>query len=231
MKTAIMQPYFFPYIGYFQLINAADKFIILDDVNYINKGWINRNNILVNNKKTLFTLPLKNASQNKLINEVSISEDKKWSEKFLKTIMFSYKKAPFFSETFFLIEKILNFENELLSFFLYNSIKKTCAYLEINTEIIETSVGYNSKFKADDKIIDICKKENTNTYINPIGGQKLYSREKFMQNGINLFFLQTNEIKYKQFHVDFIPFLSIIDLMMFNSVSEIKNILDNFELR
>lgn len=105
MKIAVMQPYLFPYIGYFQLLNAVDMFVVFDDVNFIKKGWINRNNILVNRQKYLFTVPLKDASQNKLIKEVQIADDG-WQEKFLKTVAQSYKKAEFFDEAFALIEKL-----------------------------------------------------------------------------------------------------------------------------
>jgi hypothetical protein len=232
MKIAIMQPYFFPYIGYFQLINTADKFVILDDVNYISRGWINRNNILVNGKKTLFTLPVLKASQNKLIKEIEISIDKKWKRKFSKTIEMTYKKAPFFSQTLALVEKVLNFESKSLTDFLYNSLLEVCTYLEIDTKIEKTSSIYqNSALKADNKIIDICKQEKGTIYINPIGGQELYKQEKFTQEGIELYFLNTGQIDYQQFSKEFVPYLSIIDIMMFNSPSKIKKILTNFELK
>ncbi|MDR6194877.1 WbqC family protein [Siphonobacter sp. SORGH_AS_0500] len=100
MTLAIMQPYLFPYIGYFQLLNAVDKFVIYDDVAFINRGWINRNSILNNGKAQLFTVPLKEASQNKLIHEISIDTDQKWRDKLLKTIQQNYKKAPHFAAVF-----------------------------------------------------------------------------------------------------------------------------------
>ena len=231
MKTAIMQPYLFPYIGYFQLINAVNKFIILDDVNYINKGWINRNNMIANKQKTLFTFPLIKASQNKLINEIEISEDKIWATKFLKTLTMSYKKAPFFEETKALIENILSFETKNLSEYLHNSISKIIEFLGITTQIVRTSAIFDKgNLIADDRILDICKKVNTDIYINPIGGQELYSKEKFKQNNIKLFFLQTGKVEYKQFGTNFIPSLSIIDVMMFNSPEEIKKMLNNYTL-
>ena len=118
MKIAVMQPYIFPYIGYFQLINAVDKFVIFDDVNFINKGWINRNNILLNNLPYLFTLPLKKSSQNKLINEIEIANDKIWNQKFLKTLQAAYSKAPNFSEVYNLVDRIVNSGLDKLSDFL-----------------------------------------------------------------------------------------------------------------
>src|ERR1039458_5451183 len=170
MKIAIMQPYFLPYIGYFQLMNAVDKFVVLDDVNYINKGWINRNNILVNGKANLFAIPLKEASQNKLINEISVVDEAKWRTKLLKTIELSYKKAPFFAIVYPMIEEIINSGNSKISDLNYYSLVRINNYLDLNTEIVSTSSIYkNSDLKAEKRIIDICLKEHASIYINPIG--------------------------------------------------------------
>lgn len=231
MKLAIMQPYIFPYIGYFQLINSVDKFVILDDVNFINRGWINRNKILVNNSDYLFTIPLKEVSQNKKISDILISEDIKWQPKFLKTLLLAYKKAPYFEETFKKIENILQDNENNISTFIFNSLKKLNVYLGIETEIIETSRKYkNSQLKGQDKIIDICLKEKANQYINPIGGTEIYSRHCFEEKNIKLKFLKTNNIFYKQNNNSFIPWLSIIDVMMFNSKENISKFLREFTL-
>lgn len=231
MRIAIMQPYLFPYIGYFQLINFVDRFIILDDVNYIKKGWINRNRILNGNKDYLFTIPLNNASQNKLINELQISSQDKWQVKLLKTIEMSYKKAPQFNFVFPVLRRtILNSELNLSSFIL-ESIKALTDYLEIDTDIIPSSVKYqNPNLKAQDKIIDICIKEGASNYINPIGGVELYDREIFNNKNITLNFLKTGAVEYPQFSNEFISNLSIIDVMMFNSRDKIKYYLQNFDL-
>lgn len=119
MKLAIMQPYFFPYIGYFQLIHAVDKFIILDDVNYINRGWINRNKIIINGEAKWFTLSLDKASQNKLIKEINISSKDVFHEKLLKTLKIFYGKAPYFNQVYDLLNKLFKIENyNLSSFFI-----------------------------------------------------------------------------------------------------------------
>lgn len=220
-----------PYIGYWQLINAVDTFVILDDVNYINKGWINRNNILVNEQAKLFTIPLTDASQNKKINEISISDDSKWSASLLKTIEYNYKKAPFYNQIFPLIEESVLFSDKNLSAFIYNSIKIVCNYLNIETQIIPSSSVYsNSELKSSARILDICIKANADEYINPIGGTELYQKEAFLGKGINLHFLKTSEIRYSQFSDTFIPWLSILDVMMFNSPDEIKSILEKHSL-
>ena len=231
MKLAIMQPYLFPYIGYFQLIYAADKFVVFDDVYYINKGWINRNNILINGVSNLFTVPLKEASQNKLINEVYICEDLKWRSKLLKTIELSYKKAPFFKEVFPLIEKAFNLNIEKIAAFNTEIIKTICSFLEIRTEIVSSSSIYNnSTKKGQDRILDICLKESASYYINPIGGVELYSNAIFQENKIELRFIKSKSITYKQFENKFIPGLSIIDVLMFNKQSDIINMRGQYEL-
>ena len=231
MKLAVMQPYLFPYIGYFQLINAVDKFVILDDVHYIKKGWINRNRILVNNKEYLFTVPVKSISQNKLINELYLVEEERWKKDLVRTINFNYKNAPFFSDIILLISKIINSNEQNLSKYILNSLQLLNRYMKINTEVITSSSIYgNSWLKGQDRILDICKQENADIYLNAIGGSELYSREEFIRNGINLKFLKSLKIVYSQYETQFLPWLSIIDVMMFNPKEKIRAFLDQYEL-
>lgn len=231
MKIAIMQPYFFPYIGYFQLINSVDKFVIYDDVNFIKKGWINRNNILVNKKSYLFSIPLQNASQNKTINDINISDLDQWKITFLKTINSSYKKAPFYNDVFPIIEKIINFKQLNLASYIQFSIQSLCDYLKIKTQIkISSEIIKNNEFKGENKIIDICIQMNATEYINPIGGIELYNKKNFINNNIELYFIKSENIVYDQFKNEFISSLSIIDIMMFNHPDKINNMLDQFVL-
>ncbi|NLY76517.1 MAG: WbqC family protein [Tissierellia bacterium] len=231
MKVGIMQPYFFPYIGYWQLINAVDKYIIYDDVNYIKRGWVNRNRILVNGQARLINLKIHKASQNILINETKILIDPIYNKKLLKTIEHSYKKAPYYNEIFPIIERIILQEDENLARYLEFSIKEICKYLCIDTEIIiSSSLNKNNHLKGQEKIIEICKILGADEYYNPIGGKELYSYEDFLNEGIKLNFLQTRTVNYKQFDNDFVPNLSIIDVMMFNSVDEIKKMLHDYEI-
>jgi hypothetical protein len=231
MTIAIMQPYIFPYIGYFQLINAVDKFIIYDDVNYINKGWINRNNILVSGQAHLFTIPLKDASQNKLINEVELSKSDPWQKKFLKTVQQSYQKAPYFQKVFVLIEEIVNLDVQTVYELTLNALIKTSAFMEIKTEIVPSSSIYNNtKLKGPERILDICKQENASHYINPIGGMELYDKSKFEKEGIRLDFIKSVSSPYIQFKNAFVPWLSVIDVLMFNSPDEIRQQLEAYEL-
>ncbi len=227
----IMQPYVFPYIGYFQLIKAVDVFVVYDDVAFINKGWINRNNILVNGQSSMFTIPLVGASQNKLIRETEVDNLTAWSKKFLKTVEQSYKKTPFFKEGFALVEQVFNLPHVSISEMATASLKETCKYLGIDTKIIESSTVYsNQDLKAQNRILDICLQEKAVHYINPIGGMAIYDKQLFADNKILLNFIKAKPVEYKQFNHNFVPWLSIIDLLMFCSVAEINEYLDKFEL-
>ncbi|MEC3880159.1 WbqC family protein [Parapedobacter sp. 10938] len=230
MKSAIMQPYFMPYIGYFQLINFVDKFIIYDDVNYIKRGWINRNRILINSEPSYISVPLVAVSQNKLIKDTLLNKEDATFKKLKRAVFFSYKAAPFFDEIYTLIDNILVFEEDIASFNT-RLIKEVCKYLGIDTEIVESSRVYNNiNLKGQERILDICKQENTVHYINPVGGMELYDQDYFISNRIQLSFIQSKKIEYKQFGNDFVPFLSIIDVMMFNHRDTVREMLGDFEL-
>lgn len=228
MRLAIMQPYLFPYIGYYQLINLVDKFVIYDDVNHIKKGWINRNNIIIDKQKKLFTISLSGASQNKLINEIEISDN---FEKFIKTLNINYSKAPFYNQTIELIKKIVSYKNRNLSLFIKNSLEIILEYLNITTEILLSSdINKNNELKGQEKIMEICKKTKTTTYINPIGGIELYTQNYFLINNINLLFIKSLCSPYNQFSTEFEPCLSIIDVMMHNSRETINQMMNDFVL-
>ncbi len=234
MKIAIMQPYFLPYIGYWQLIKAVDKFVIYDNVKYIKKGFINRNKILLLNGKIYrFTIPLQKASQNKNINELCIYKDEKIFNRILKTIRLNYSKAPYFKDVYPIIVEIFNYNDLLLSEFIRNSISRVLDYLKIEKKIlIASKIIKDNKVKGEEKIIKICKILNADFYINPIGGINLYNKKRFKENGIALFFLKTIEekVRYRQFNNIFVPKLSIIDVLMHNSKEKVKEMLDYFEL-
>jgi len=231
MKIGIMQPYFFPYIGYFQLINAVDKYVIYDDVNYIKNGWINRNNILLNNQKHLITLPLDAASPFKLINEIDIIQNDKVKEKLLKTIQQAYRKAPYYEEVFPIIKNCIMGEYPLIAEALYHSFLSISQYLGIKTEfILSSKIEKDNELKAQEKVIHICKLLNGTEYFNAIGGQELYSKLDFQNENIKLNFLKTKAIQYNQFNNEFMPNLSIIDVMMFNSPEKVKEMLGAYEL-
>jgi len=231
MKLGIVQPYFFPYIGYWQLINAVDRYVIYDDVNYINRGWINRNRILLNGEPRFINVQMKDASQNKLINEVELYKDETYIRKLVRTLETCYGRAPYFKEAMPLIESIIKSEETNLARYLETLIKSVCGYLSIETEIIVSSqINKNKELRGQNRIIDICRRLGAYEYINPIGGQALYSREAFDSCGIKLGFHSIKDIKYRQFMNEFVPNLSIIDVMMFNDKDEIHGMLTKYEL-
>jgi hypothetical protein len=229
MKLGIMQPYFLPYIGYFQLIKTVDKYVIYDDVQFINRGWINRNRLLLNGRNFRFNLILSGASQNKFINEIWVADNQ---IKLLKTIEYAYKKSPFFDAIFPLVDGIINYENKNLAKFIGNSLIQIAEYLNFDTQFIYSSdiKEKNCLLKAQEKIINICSVLNASEYINTISGMDLYDKENFERNHIKLNFLKTNSIEYKQFTNQFIPNLSILDVLMFNSVENIQQLLAKYIL-
>ncbi|MCC6447827.1 MAG: WbqC family protein [Chitinophagaceae bacterium] len=233
MKLAIMQPYLFPYVGYYQLVNSVDTFVFYDDVQFIKGGWINRNNILIDKKASMFTIALKDASANKKINQIEIDPSPKNINRFLKAIEFSYSRAPFFNSIFPLIKDVFAVENSnKISDLAISSVILFSNYLGMNKKFIRSSVDFEdtADLKKEKRLIEICHRLNADIYINPIGGQDLYSKQEFEKEGICLNFIKTGEVKYEQLGNDFVPNLSIIDVLMFNSVSDVKAILNKFQL-
>jgi hypothetical protein len=234
MKIGIMQPYLFPYLGYFQLINAVDLFVSYDDVQYIKNGWINRNRILLNNREVLFSFSVKKDESTKFINQRYYSEELFEKEKnhFLATVRLAYRKrAPNFSEAHEILSKIFDFDNFNVAEFNINSIKILCDYMDIRTKIIASStLKKTNGLKSQDRVIEINKILGAKCYINPIGGMELYTYEIFKENGITLKFIKMNDIKYSQLGVIFVPSLSIIDFLMNNSKNEINNLLGQYTL-
>ena len=230
MVLGANQPYFMPYIGYWQLIDAADIFVIADDYNYIKNGWIPRNRILDNGSIRYFNIEIAHASQNKKINELyrcDFSVEKK-----LKQITCAYKKAPYFEEGIALMEDILKYPEKNLAEYLKYSIIRTCDFLQIKTPIIMSSqLEHNSDYRREYRIYDMCERLGADQYYNAIGGEKLYSASAFEERGIKLKFIKRKDtICYQQFEYNFTPDLSIIDVIMFNSVSEMKQMLKEYIL-
>ena len=228
-----MQPYIFPYIGYFQLINSVDKFIVYDDVNYIKQSWINRNLILVNGKAFRFSVPLHDQSSFEKINKTFLSEKNysPWANKFLQTIEMNYKKSPFFHNVYPMLKKFFQSKNCSISELALNSLKLVAEYTGITTEFVDSSEKYNNQnLTSQTRILDICLKEKADTFINTTGGIKLYSKSDFLEKNIDLQFITSEEIVYSQFNINFISRLSIIDVLMFNDTSTIKDFLCRYKV-
>ncbi|UUE08517.1 WbqC family protein [Dickeya zeae] len=231
IRLAIMQPYFFPYIGYFQLISSVDKIIIYDNVKYTKKGWINRNRILVNNKDVVFSLPLKKASDYLTIGERSLT-DTFYPNELLSKIYGAYGKAPYFQSFFPVLESIISNKEKNLFLYIYNSILELCKYLGIKTEfIISSHVSIDHTLKGQEKVLALCEALQAREYINAIGGVELYSKETFREKNIELKFIKTIPFEYRQYNNNYIPWLSIIDVMMFNPCDAVRELIEtNYEL-
>lgn len=232
MKISVMQPYLFPYLGYFQLIKAVDLFVSYDDVQYIKGGFINRNNMLANGRKKMFSFPLKKDSTYSNINERSFSGDFDYhAEKFLRTLYQEYHNAPFFAETSALITSVLSHKDRNIASFITNSLISIAQQLALNTSFcLSSRIPRSNHAGKIDRLFHIIKLFNSNHYINPIGGRELYNKAHFEKEGITLNFLRMNDVTYKQFANAFVPNLSIIDVMMFNSRDAIGRLLEEYTL-
>jgi hypothetical protein len=230
-RTAIMQPYFFPYIGYFQLINSVDLFIVYDNIKYTKKGWINRNRILLNGKDATISLPIKSDSDFLDVRERELAQDFN-ATKLINQLGGAYRRAPYFAQVFPMIQEILRQEESNLFKFLYRSIIAVCDRLGITTRIgISSDIAIDHSLKNQDKVLALCEAVDTKIYVNAIGGLELYSKDDFQSRGIELKFIRSKPFLYPQFDNDFVPWLSIIDVLMFNSLDAIRECIhSNYEL-
>ncbi len=254
MKLAIMQPYFFPYIGYYQAICAVDKYILYDNLNYIKYGWMNRNKYLVINREpSYFIVPIKQKSSYKTISDIELAKDQGWRRKLLNAIILNYKQSPHFADIFPLVEGVINSNCSRLTELNSRSVKDIATYLDIST-FIETDVAqYNdiedNLRKSDAEVADhfsnialtpldrkviriiaICNRESANVFINAIGGQELYHKEDFSRHNIRLHFIKSEDLIYPQRSSVFYPNLSIIDVLMNCGKSKTKEFLKHYTL-
>jgi hypothetical protein len=231
-KVAIMQPYFLPYIGYFQLIAAVDVFVIYDNIQFSKKGWIHRNRMLSNGKDEYFSLTLKKDSDFLDVKDRLLSDT--WSEereKILRKIKESYRKAPHFERLFPMVQDIFYFEEKNLFSFILNSLNTILVYLQIDTPVIVSSnLAADHTLKSQSRVIDICLNQGADHYINPIGGWDLYKNDDFAKVGIELSFIKSRAFEYPQFGMSFVSWLSILDILMFNDLEKIKTQLFEFDL-
>ncbi|KGD61201.1 hypothetical protein T9A_01650 [Alcanivorax jadensis T9] len=228
MVLAVMQPYLFPYIGYFQLIFAADIFLVYDDVSFIKQGYINRNTILTEKGVKRFTVPVPGASSNKMICDLDFSRDVR---KIKEMVRQSYSKAPYFDQVFPLICSILEYRERSIADLCIYSYQLIFDYLGIGKEMIKTSdIDYDRSVSARDKLISFCRTFSADSYINVPGGRALYSRSDFSERGISLKFIEPVDVVYFQGGDEFVPNLSIIDLLMNCSVSKVHELLRSYRL-
>lgn len=226
VKLAIMQPYLFPYVGYFQLVAAVEKFVFYDDVNYIKNGWINRNRILLGDTVHYITVPLAGASPSRKINEVEVQPRDQWLRKMLEALRHAYAKAPHYARVSQLVGDVLGAATSSVATLASHSVIETSRYLGIDTDFVASSTVYgNAALNGVDRVLDICAKECAGAYVNLPGGQALYERKDFDARGIDLGFIEPNLGAYRQFDETFHPGLSIVDVLMFNSADQVKAML------
>ena len=224
MKIAVMQPYIFPYIGYFQLMNYVDKFILYDDVTFIKRGWINRNKLLLNGNSFMFTVPIVNASQNTLIKDIKVAIDTRWKNKFYKTIEFAYKKTPFYNEIMSIICQVIDLRTKYLKDIHLISFELIVKYTGLETIIVDSSSVYNNDdLNGQNRIIDICIKEQATQYVNLYGGKKLYNHDEFNKKRLDLKFIKNNNQLIKRENK-----FSIIHDLMITKSSEMKNLYEDY---
>ncbi|MBN3207443.1 WbqC family protein [Pectobacterium sp. CHL-2024] len=227
IKYAVMQPYFFPYIGYFQLMAEVDVFVVYDNIKYTKKGWINRNRILLNGKDSTFSLPLKKDSDFLDVKDRVLSETFNRDD-LINKIRGAYRRAPYFKNVFPLLENIINYRDDNLFNYILYSLESIKGYLGLTCDIkVSSSINIDHSLKSQDKVLAFGNALGAKSYSNPPGGISLYSQEVFSLHGMTLNFIQPNNIIYKQFDEPFVAWLSIIDVMMFNSSDEVLHLITN----
>jgi hypothetical protein len=218
-----MQPYFMPYLGYWQLIAAVDAFVIYDNIKYTKKGWINRNRFLLNGKETLFSLPLRKDSDFLNVNQRYLADSFN-REDLINRFREAYRNAPEYSVFISILEDIIRYPSANLFDYIRYSIEKVCAYLELKTQVIvSSSIDCDHSLKAAERVLAICKSLGADTYINPPGGKELYTKTDFNRQGLNLKFLEPHYTEYSQSGDSFIPWLSILDVAMCNQAEQVKH--------
>ena len=223
MKIAIMQPYFLPYIGYWQLIAAVDAFVVYDNIKYTKKGWINRNRFLRNGVEDTFTLPLRKSSDFLDVNQRFLA-DSFDREDLLNRLREACRKAPEFSSVMPLLEGIIRNPVSNLFDYIFASIQTVCEFLGLQTPlVISSSIGSDHSLKAAERVQAICKALGADTYVNPVGGMELYSKEAFAAQGIDLKFWKALPFEYPNSGNSFVPWLSILDVLMWNDMESIRD--------
>lgn len=234
MKLGIMQPYFFPYIGYFSLIKYVDRFVFFDTPQYISHGWVNRNRILKQNgTANYFVVPIKKTSHLTPINKVFINNEIQWKEKIYGQLSVYKRKAPYYAHVMEIIQDILDKHWENLSALNIYGIKEICKFLSISTPFdifsqMDLEIGDVSA--SDEWALNITKAMGYDVYVNPPGGMSFFDRGKYIENGVQIEFLQSELLPYIQKIGHFEAALSIIDVMMFCNIGEINCMLDSYQI-
>lgn len=239
MTLGIMQPYLFPYLGYFQLMNCVDKYLFCGDMQYIRWGWVNRNQLRIHNlnQPYFFTFPAAGDDHRKKINERHYENLKRSCDKLKRSICQDYRKAVNFEEAYSVVEEALSFQEDNVARFNMHANEAIARYLGIGAEISCTDIVEDEEFwhefnrlDREERGVYLCQYYKARTFINAIGGTALYRKEFFAENGIELCFLRMDDVVYPQFGKEFIPNLSIIDVMMHNRPDALRLLLKQYRL-
>ncbi|MFN0186053.1 MAG: WbqC family protein [Aquabacterium sp.] len=234
MRLAIMQPYFLPYIGYWQLMHAVDRFILYDDVQYIQRGWVNRNRILVNGHEVMLTVPLQAGSRRGQITSRQLSDETPWRAKLVQTVSEAYRRQPGHAEVMPSLQTWLGDGATGVADYLSHLITGMAGLLGLPCEIVRSSERHASTqdLKGQERILEICRREGAMTYVNPPGGMALYREAAFAAQGCNLRFLVPQQVPYAQRAASaFVPWLSIVDVLMACGVAGTRAMLNRYDLR
>jgi hypothetical protein len=229
---AVMQPYLFPYLGYFQLIAAADVFVLGDDLQYVRSGWVNRNRILHNDEARLITFPLKKDRFELQINQRQLCDHfSDEAERLIRLLTESYEQAPYFAQVMPLVERLIRFPQQNIALYAEHAIREMCAYLHIVTPIMRSSdLILGNPLDKQERIIRIAHTFEATTFITPEGGSVVYDRDHFARNRLLVRFFRMTPVEYRQFRQPFVANLSIIDVLMFNCVEQVQRMLAEYQL-
>lgn len=231
-KLGIMQPYFFPYIGYFQLIHATDRYIFFDTPQYERRSWMNRNRIInLNEGSTYITVPVIKAPQQTALTDIVINNNSDWRNKIYRQLEVYKKIAPYYNEVIDFVHSVLDKADTSLAELNVHSVVDTCRYigLDIDWDIFsQMNLEIPTDCAPDEWALEITKATNADEYINAPGGARFFDRSNYETEGIKLQFIQPEIIPYNQRIGRFEPCLSIIDVMMYNSPEEIFNMLAHY---
>ena len=230
MTLGIMQPYFLPYIGYWQLLAAVDRFVIYDNIQYTKKGWINRNRFLRDGRDVYFTVPLKKASDYLDIAERQLADDFD-RDQLLRTWRAAYRRAPHIGDVMPVLERIVRAPMANLFEYVQHSVVEMAAFLEIRTPmVVSSTVPIDHTLRAERKVLALCRALGADRYLNPIGGVELYSAAAFAAESVTLEFLRPRPREYAQLEHPFVPNLSIVDVLMFNSKATVREMLSEADV-
>ena len=232
MKVAIMQPYFLPYPGYFQLVAAVDAFVIYDDIKFTKQSWINRNRLLASGEAEIFTVPIAKGSDALDIRDRELAADfPAQRAKLERRIEAAYGNAPFFHTVMPVVRACLATPEANLFRFLHHTLETVLNHLGVRTPMhISSALGVPRALRGQDRVLATCAALGATEYVNAPGGRALYDDASFRRAGLRLTFLQPRIPAYAQFSGDFVPNLSIIDAMMFNSPTNLAGLLAAYDL-